>query len=112
MVHSYDLPHAETHAIVLAHVLAFNAPGAPSAAASIGRALDMVDPVAGLQSLSKRVGIPTGLRDIGLRNDQLDEAVALIEPAVPADNPVPVTTVALRSLLEAAWSGKAEEEKP
>jgi maleylacetate reductase len=72
----------------------------------------MADPVAGLQSLSKRVGIPTGLRDIGLRNDQLDEAVALIEPAVPADNPVPITTVALRSLLEAAWSGEAEEEKP
>jgi len=31
---------------------------------------------------------------------------------VPADNPVPVTAVALRSLLEAAWSGEAEEEKP
>ena len=109
---AYDLPHAETHAIVLPHVLAFNAPGATSAAARIGRALDTADPVTGLQSLSKRVGIPTGLRDIGLRNDQLDEAVALIEPAVPADNPVPVTMVALRSLLEAAWSGEAEEEKP
>ena len=91
---AYDLPHAETHAIVLPHVLAFNAPGATSAAARIGRALGFADPVAGLRSLSKRVGIPTGLRDIGLRNDQLDEAVALIEPAVPADNPVPVTTVA------------------
>jgi maleylacetate reductase len=109
---AYDLPHAETHAIVLPHVLAFNAPGATSAAARIGRALGVADPVAGLQSLSKRVGIPTGLRDIGLRNDQLDEAVALIEPEVPADNPVPVTAVALRSLLEAAWSGEAEEEKP
>jgi len=109
---AYDLPHAETHAIVLPHVLAFNAPAATSAAARIGRALGSADPVAGLHSLSKRVGIPNGLRDIGLRNDQLDEAVALIEPAVPADNPVPVTTVALRSLLEAAWSGEAAEEKP
>jgi len=109
---AYDLPHAETHAIVLPHVLAFNAPGATSAAARIGRALGVADPVAGLQSLSKRVGIPTGLRDIGLCNDQLDEAVVLIEPEVPADNPVPVTAVALRSLLEAAWSGEAEEEKP
>ena len=36
---AFDLPHARTHAVVLPHVLAFNAPGAPDAAVRIGRAL-------------------------------------------------------------------------
>ncbi len=35
----YDLPHAQTHAIMLPYVLAFNAPGAPDAARQIGQAL-------------------------------------------------------------------------
>ena len=33
----YGLPHAQTHAIMLPYVLAFNAPGAPDAARQIGR---------------------------------------------------------------------------
>jgi maleylacetate reductase len=36
---SFDLPHARTHAVVLPHVLAFNAPAAPEAAARISAAL-------------------------------------------------------------------------
>ncbi len=35
----YDLPHAQTHAIMLPYVLAFNAPGVPDAARQIGQAL-------------------------------------------------------------------------
>jgi maleylacetate reductase len=35
----YNLPHAELHAIVLPHVLAYNTPGARDAAVRIGRAL-------------------------------------------------------------------------
>jgi maleylacetate reductase len=102
---AYDLPHAQTHAIVLPHVLAANAPGAPEAATRIAAALRVADPVAGLKALAHNLGVPAGLRDLGLREDQLDEAVALIAPAVPADNPVPIDQVALRALLHAAWAG-------
>ncbi|MDN5749559.1 MAG: iron-containing alcohol dehydrogenase, partial [Pseudonocardia sp.] len=42
------LPHARTHAVVLPHVLAFNAPGAPDALVRIARALGVDDAVAGL----------------------------------------------------------------
>ena len=106
----YGLPHAQTHAIVLPYVLAVNLPGAPDAAARIGRALDTAtldagDPAAAVQALATRLGLPVGLRDIGLREDQIDEAVRLIEPAVPADNPVPVGAAELRALLHAAWAG-------
>ena len=101
----YGLPHAQTHAIVLPYVLAMNLPGAPDAADRISQALDSADPAATVQALAGRLGLPGGLRDIGLGEDQIDEAARLIEPAVPADNPVPAGAGELRTLLRAAWAG-------
>ncbi|HEY3604963.1 MAG TPA: maleylacetate reductase [Sporichthyaceae bacterium] len=102
---AFNLPHAQTHAIVLPHVLAANAPGAPEAVTRIAAALRVDDPVAGLKALARHLGVPAGLRDLGLREDQLDEAVALIVPVIPADNPVPMDAAGLRVLLQAAWAG-------
>jgi maleylacetate reductase len=101
----YGLPHAQTHAIMLPYVLAFNAPGAPDAARQIGQALGSEDPAATLQALAAQLGLPRGLRDIGLREEDLAEAAQLIEPAVPPDNPVPAGAGALQSLLRHAWAG-------
>lgn len=101
----FGLPHARTHAVVLPHVLAFNAPGAPGAAARIARGLGVDDAVAGLRALADDSGVPRGLRELGLEADQLDEAAELTRPAVPADNPVPVVGGALRGLVQRAWEG-------
>lgn len=105
---AYDLPHAATHAIVLPHVLAFNAPAAPEAAARIAAALGHDDPVAGLVALAARVGAPTALRDVGLREDQIDEAAELAAAKVPAANPRPASREDLAALLRAAWQGPPE----
>jgi maleylacetate reductase len=88
-------------------VLALNSAGAPDAAARIGRALGSGHPAAALQQLSARLGLPRSLSDVGLREDQLDEAARLIEPVVPGDNPVPVDVAVLGVLLRAAWAGDA-----
>jgi maleylacetate reductase len=106
----YGLPHAQTHAIVLPYVMALNLPGAPDAAARISQALDeagldSAGPAAAVQALAGRLGLPGGLREIGLREDQIGEAARLIEPAVPADNPVPAGAAELRTLLHTAWAG-------
>jgi maleylacetate reductase len=103
---TYDLPHARTHAVVLPHVLAFNAPGAPDAVARMARALGVTDAVRGLRPLADAMGVPRGLRELGLPEDRIEEAAALTEPAVPDDNPVPVGGGALRRLVRAAWSGE------
>ena len=56
----YDLPHAQTHAVVLPHVFAFNAPAGPDAAAEvIGRRSAPVAPtdaVAALVGFAGSVG--------------------------------------------------------
>ena len=111
----YDLPHAQTHAIMLPYVLAFNAPGAPDAARQIGQALasaglasaglEGADPAAALQQLAGQLGLPRGLREIGFGKEHIAEAARLIEPAVPADNPVPADAAALQELLRRAWAG-------
>ncbi|HEX4250775.1 MAG TPA: iron-containing alcohol dehydrogenase, partial [Pseudonocardia sp.] len=95
-----------THAIVLPEVLAFNAPAAPDATLRIGRALGAgADPVAALRALSAGLGIPRGLRELGLREDQIEEIVELVAPAVPVDNPRRADRAALREIIHAAWAG-------
>ena len=102
---TFGLPHARTHAVVLPHVLAFNAPGAPEAVARVARALGTDDAVSGLRALADEHGIPHGLRALGMPEDGIDKAAELTAPAVPDDNPVPVGDGALLGLVRAAWSG-------
>ncbi|HZD65114.1 MAG TPA: maleylacetate reductase, partial [Acidimicrobiales bacterium] len=104
---AWDLPHAETHAIVLPHVVAFNAPAVPEAAGRIARALGADDPARGLSDLAGRLGIPRGLGEVGLPEDALPEAAGLVAPVVPPDNPRPVEAGDLEGLLRAAWAGEA-----
>ena len=103
---TFDLPHARTHAVVLPHVLAFNAAGAPDAVTRVAWALGTDDAVAGLRALADEHGIPRGRRALGMPEDAIEQAAALTAPAVPDDNPVPVGDGALLRLVRAAWSGE------
>jgi alcohol dehydrogenase class IV len=109
---TWDLPHAATHAAVLPHVLAFNAPAVPEVAARLAGALGVPseeDPafaaVAGLEALRDAVSPPRSLREVGMPEDELDEAVRRVLAVVPAANPVAVTADDLHALLRAAWEG-------
>ncbi len=101
---AYDLPHAQTHAIVLPHVLAFNAPAAPEAE-RIAAAFGADSAVAGLQTLRCALDAPRALREHGMAAENIAEAAELVLPAVPESNPRPVTRADLENLLRAAHSG-------
>lgn len=101
----FALPHAATHAVVLPYVVGFNAPAAPEAAARIAAALGSIDALSGLLDLRDELDAPRALREIGLRAEDLPEAVDAVLPAVPANNPRPVDAAALTRLLRAAWAG-------
>lgn len=102
---AFALPHAATHAVVLPHVLAFNAPAAPEAIARLARALDEPDVVAAVHRLTRHLRAPQTLRELGLTEHDLDRAAAEILPDVPPDNPRPVSQHDLLGLLLRAWSG-------
>ncbi|NGO09902.1 maleylacetate reductase [Streptomyces sp. HC44] len=105
----FNLPHAQTHAVVLPYVLAFNAPHAPEAEARIAEALGAVFDTqaagAGLAALRQVLDAPKALRDYGMPEDGIAKAVGPIMKAVPANNPTPLTDENLTALLEAAWAG-------
>lgn len=101
----YDLPHAQTHAVVLPHVLALNAPNAVAATDRLAEALDGPTATAGLHRLREALDAPRALRDYGLTREQLPAAVAAILPVVPPSNPTEVTEENLAALLDAAWEG-------
>ncbi|MFC7791029.1 maleylacetate reductase [Streptomyces cinereoruber] len=102
---AFDLPHAETHAIVLPYVLALNAPNAPEAASRIASALGEEDPVQGLHELGSKLGVPAGLRALGLSEADTQTVIDDILALAPGDNPIPVTRDGLQNLLRAAWAG-------
>jgi maleylacetate reductase len=99
---AFDLPHAETHSAVLSHVAALNAPAVPEASARLAAALGADELAGGVYDLARRVGAPTGLRELGLAEERLDE----VAPEVAAaGNPVPLDERAARELLQRAWAG-------
>jgi len=102
----FDLPHAETHAVVLPYVLALNAPAVPDLEARMALALGADTALAGLQRLRGEVASPRSLRDLGLAESDLAAAVGPILEAAPPSNPVPVTPEVVEALLRAAYDGR------
>ncbi|WP_417583457.1 maleylacetate reductase [Pelagibacterium sp.] len=104
---SFDLPHAETHAIMLPHTAAFNAVAAD----------EFLRPVAeifggsvggGLHSFAVQLGAPTALRDLGLKESDLERAAELATTNAYW-NPRPVEKNAVRDMLSRAWEGSPPE---
>lgn len=102
---SFDLPHAETHAIVLPHALRYNEPAVPGAIAALAEALGVTDPARALYDLGGALGAPRALKDIGMPQAGIDEATdrALTNPYW---NPRPLERAALRECIAAAWAGE------
>jgi alcohol dehydrogenase class IV len=102
---SFNLPHAETHTIVLPHALAYNAAAAPVAMQRICVALKGRSAPQAVYDLARANGAPVALREIGLRAEQLDRACE-IAMQTPYPNPRPLERRALRQLLQDAFDGR------
>ncbi len=107
---SYNLPHAETHTVILPHAVRYNRDAAKDAMARISRALGGneaadADPADGLYDLARKIGAPLSLKDIGMKADALD-AAARLATQNPYYNPRPIEYAAIRQLLQNAWEGR------
>jgi alcohol dehydrogenase class IV len=101
---TFNLPHAETHAVILPHAVAYNASAEPEAMAQIARALGAKDAAAGLFELAGALGVRRSLRDIGMPQDGIDRAADLATTN-PYWNPRPVEREAIRGLIARAFAG-------
>lgn len=101
---SFDLPHAETHAVVLPHAIAYNEAAVPELLAPVADIFGGTSAGAALHRFAVDMGAPTALKDLGLKEEDLDRATE-IATQNPYWNPRPVEAAPLRALLQRAWEG-------
>jgi maleylacetate reductase len=100
---SLDLPHADTHAILLPHTVAFVADAARN---QLATAVEIFgEPIgAGLWDFASSIGAPLRLEDLGVTEADL-EKVADMALAAPYWSPRPLDHDGVRVLLHEAWAG-------
>ncbi|KAJ4371140.1 hypothetical protein N0V83_004356 [Neocucurbitaria cava] len=104
---SFNLPHAETHTIVLPHALAFNAPKIPQAMKMLADALPEGngDAVRGLNVLLSKLKVERALKGLGMKEGDIDKA-ADIAVSKPYWNPRPFERNEIREVIRRAWAGE------
>lgn len=100
---SLDLPHAETHAVLLPHTIAYVEEAAPDLLAPLA-ALVGGRAGAGLFDFAARLGAPSSLAALGVGADDLDP-MAELATANPYWCPRPIEKTAMRDLLQRAFEG-------
>ncbi|WP_206455467.1 iron-containing alcohol dehydrogenase [Aurantimonas marina] len=114
---TFHIPHGLSNALVLPHVLRFNAPDAAHLYAEIAAdafpALEREESTQGrcaafveeLAALSKRLGLPPRLRDVGIGEEHLAKmaADAMKQQRLLVNNPREVAQADALSIYRAAW---------
>jgi len=102
---TFNLPHADLHALMIPYSAAYNREAASEAMARVARALGAQDGPSALFDLMQKTTRHKSLKELGLTPSGLDKAA---EQAVqnPYYNPRPVTREGVRELLEKAYLGE------
>lgn len=114
---TFHIPHGLSNALVLPHVLRFNAPDAGTVYAEIAAdAFPELANVEGTQArtaafidaladLSGRVGLQTRLRDVGIPKEAIDKMAedAMLQSRLLVNNPREVSQADACAIYRAAW---------
>lgn len=110
-----DLPHGLLNAILLPHVMEFNAAVAAGRLADVAGAMGLrtglMTPheaadaaIQTVRAFAGKAGLPTTLREIGVECSQLDRvARGALHDAYIVTNPRPVGEADVRAICQAAW---------
>lgn len=105
---SFNLPHAETHTIVLPHALSYNAPALKKETlVKIANAIPDSDgnAVIGLNVLLDRLQVKRGLKDFGMKEEDVDKA-ADIACQAQYPNPRDLEREKIREVIRRCWAGE------
>ncbi|KAH7355742.1 putative maleylacetate reductase [Pyrenochaeta sp. MPI-SDFR-AT-0127] len=104
---SLNLPHAETHTIMLPHTFAYNATAAPDTAKRLAGAFAAYgdDAVSALNKFLDQLGVKRALKDFGMKEEDIDK-VAELATKNPYSNPRPVELGLIREVIRRAWAGE------
>ncbi len=102
---AFKTPHAETHAILLPHSVAYNAKATADGSQAVADAMGVTDAAIGIRDLALKVGAPTALKDIGISEQDIGKAVEIVL-GMDFHNPEPITETRLRHMMENAYHGR------
>ena len=102
---SFNLPHAETHSIVLPHAMRYNYDGAREAMARVERAVGSAPAPAAIFDLLSNLHLQTRLSELGMKESDLERA-ARIATEAPYPNPRKVEYAPVLELLRNAYAGR------
>lgn len=97
-----NLPHADTHSVVLPHVVALNTPTDAEWTARLEPILGAA-PAQALWDLAWRCGLPISLARLGARPEHLREVARAV---TDTPNPVPADAATVEALLRRALRGQ------
>lgn len=103
----YDLPHGVCNAVLLPHVQAYNAKAAGQRLADVGAALGVEASaeaaIAAIRQLAADVGIPAGLTQLGVKEEDIPELAAnALKDACGLTNPIQASHEEICAIFKAA----------
>ncbi len=101
----FNLGHANTHAVATPYAVGFNSSAAPEAMECIKHALGAADAARGLYDLNVRLGLPTGLKGLGMNEADIPKAVEVVS-AVKITHPRSVSNADLAEVIRQAYFGE------
>lgn len=101
---SFDMPHAETHSVILPHAIAYNERAVADELSPISKFLNSSSAAQGLWDLAKSLGAPMTLAELGMKREDLANAAEIMTKN-PYWNPQPLVESELLALLEDAFEG-------
>ncbi len=101
----FHVPHGAANALLLPHVMRFNAPVAESRYAQIAEAMGANDAIQAIEELSADVGTNRRMRDFGVLHENLVEmaAAAMEVQRLLSKNPRDVTEADALAIYEEAF---------
>jgi len=105
---TFNLPHSETHSVILPQVVWYNRKTAREGMAKIARSLNAPDAVTGIFRLTERLGAPNNLAALGMPESGIDEAAQLVV-SPPPWNPRTVDFTGVKEILERSFEGRKNE---
>ena len=101
----FNLPHAETHTVILPHALAYNASSIPDVMKQINNCLKSNDSALSLYELAGEIGAPRSLKELGMIETNISLAVERAL-ANPYWNPRPLIKEDILQLITRAYFGE------
>ncbi|UXT61260.1 maleylacetate reductase (plasmid) [Agrobacterium fabrum] len=101
---SFDMPHAETHAVLLPHTTAYTERGAADLLKPVADIFSAPSAGIGLYDFAASLGAPLSLAGLGFAESDIGRAAELATQN-PYFNPQPITLDGIRTLIHTAWEG-------